>query len=118
MFEDTIYVYSFMHIPTKRRYIGRTRHKETRERQHITALMANRHTNELMQNDYNFNGHEFRYEILETISSGGLPEGHNREKYYMELFRTYDKRFGYNYKDWMTGKLRRQYKTLEPEAAP
>ncbi len=110
MTKEAVYIYSVTHIPTKRKYIGRTRHRELRERQHMTALMSNRHPNELMQNDYNHNGHEFQYEILETIRDGNLNDYHGREKFYMELFRTYDKRYGYNYKDGMTEDIRRQYK--------
>lgn len=62
-----------------------------------------------MQSDYNNNGHEFQYEILEAIPDGKLADAHNREKFYMELFRTYDERFGYNFKDWMNREARRLY---------
>lgn len=106
MYDDSVYIYSITHLPTNKRYIGRTKRPEKRWRQHLTALEANRHSNKAMQDDYNRIGHDFVYEILERIITTPFVCGHDAEKAYMEKFMTYDERYGYNFNDPMMSPVR------------
>ena len=60
------YIYLLKNNITNRIYVGRTGRPELRFRQHISALKSNRHTNELMQQDFNMYGVDsFSMEIVE-----------------------------------------------------
>lgn len=91
------YVYLLKNKVTKRIYVGRTCCPQRRYRQHITALKAQRHKNELMQLDFNTYGEEtFEMEVVEkheNVTRKGI------EGKWMLKLRTYDRKYGYNYKD-------------------
>lgn len=91
------YIYLLKNNMTNRIYVGRTSRPELRFRQHISALKSNRHTNELMQQDFNMYGVDsFSMEIVEQ-SESFVRTG--REGKWMLKLKTYDERYGYNYKD-------------------
>ena len=91
------YVYLLKNNVTNRIYVGRTHSPEFRLRQHMSALRSNRHTNELMQTDFNTYGeHTFSFEVVdkkENLTRSGI------EGLWILKLKTYDKKHGYNYKD-------------------
>ena len=105
------YIYLLRNKVTNRVYVGRTKHKELRFRQHINALSGSRHPNELMQEDFNLYGKEsFEYEIVGEQEN--LRDESIEEKFIWKN-KSYDKRYGYNYKDpiiWSnSGKFSKKY---------
>lgn len=91
------YVYLLKNNKTKRIYVGRTCCPEMRFKEHMGQLRNNRHKNELMQSDFNQYGEtSFAFEIVdegENITRKGIEGG------WMLKLKTYDKQYGYNYKD-------------------
>ena len=91
------YIYLLKNKETGRVYVGRTSYPEKRFQIHMSALRGRRHDNELMQADFDMYGESsFEMEIVEerdTLNRSGL------EGAWMLKLRTYDKEFGYNYKD-------------------
>lgn len=91
------YIYLLKNGETGRIYVGRTSYPEKRLQMHMSALKGNRHDNELMQADFNEYGESsFDFEIVEereSLSRSGL------EGAWMLKLKTYDKEYGYNYKD-------------------
>lgn len=91
------YVYLLKNSVTKRIYVGRTRCPETRFKIHMSQLRGNRHKNELLQSDFNMYGEQsFEIEVVEqneNLTRKGIEGG------WMLKLKTYDKRYGYNYKD-------------------
>lgn len=91
------YVYLLRNRTTNRIYVGRTRAPERRYKQHINALRSKRHTNELMQSDFDLYGEDsFCIEVVdqrENLTRIGI------EGMWIVKLRTFDKKYGYNYKD-------------------
>ena len=91
-------IYAIKSKTTQRIYVGRTRQQiEERIKAHLTLLRSKKHTNKLMQEDYNKYGEDdFEYYELET----GLEyKDRNRECFYMDKYKTCDSRYGYNTRD-------------------
>ncbi len=91
------YVYLLKNKITKRIYVGRSCMPQVRFEKHMSALRGNRHINDLMQLDFNEHGQEsFELEIVEeneNLTRKGI------EGSWILKLRTYDKKYGYNYKD-------------------
>lgn len=91
------YIYLIKNNVTNRRYVGRTSSPSKRFKQHFTALVGKRHPNELMQYDFErFGIDSFETEILEV--SDNFTRTSAEGKWMLE-FKTYDTKYGYNYKD-------------------
>ena len=86
-----------------RAYIGRTENFQRRKQSHLTALRSNRHPNEEMQNDFLKYG-EKKF-VISTLCQvirgfrGDVNSDGKVEKFWMDYFKSYDRQFGYNYKD-------------------
>lgn len=91
------YIYLLKNKVTGRGYVGRTCQPKNRLKLHMNNLKANRHPNELMQEDFNLYGVDsFEFEILaeyEQLTRTGI------EKQWILKLKTHLKQFGYNYKD-------------------
>ena len=100
-----IITYRIRCVANDKSYIGRTSCLESRINHHVSMLRSNKHTNELMQSDFNKYGEEsFKVSVLdissEKVHINQAPKGRvSPEKLYMALYKTYDKNYGYNYKD-------------------
>lgn len=91
------YIYVLTNKETGRKYVGRSCVPEKRFRQHVNALKARRHTNELMQYDFErFGIDSFEMEIVDSSRNFTRT---SLEGSWMLKLRTYDTRYGYNYKD-------------------
>ena len=95
-------------------YVGRTSKFNFRKKLHINNLRANRHTNKMLQDDFNSYGEEnFEFEIVEE-SEKGFGRSHI-EHNWMKKLKTYDSSFGYNIKDpyfFNNGKPTKNYMVL------
>lgn len=99
MYKEKAVVYALRNSVTKRVYVGRTTKSfETRIKQHFQDLKGHRHSVEDLQEDYDRYGREsFDAEVLGRFED--TFEGSRMEAVFMEILRTHDRRFGYNYKD-------------------
>lgn len=78
-------------------YVGRTTKPRERFKQHRNHLRAGTHPCELLQEDFRTYGEIFfEFEIVEQRENFNRT---NREGEWMIKLKTYDKRYGYNYKD-------------------
>ena len=90
-------IYAIRCIENGKLYIGRTTNLKNRVEMHFRELKSGKHTNEEMLEDYKKYGREkFEAYLLEE----NVPFTERRKEFkYMEQFGTYDKKYGYNYKD-------------------
>lgn len=66
----------------------------TRFRTHFYTLQENKHKNIILQNSWNIHGYlNFEFKILEFCDG---EECLNRELYYLNKFKSYEREFGYN----------------------
>ena len=91
------YIYLLKNKVTGRGYVGRTCQPKNRLKLHINNLKANRHPNELMQEDFNLYGVDsFEFEILGEYEHSKMQ---GVERGWIVKLETYKKCKGYNYKD-------------------
>lgn len=91
------YIYLLKNKCTNRVYVGRTVHPVQRFKQHRNHLRAGTHPCELMQEDfYKYGENSFEFEVVEENECFTRK---NIEGAWMIKLKTYDKRYGYNYKD-------------------
>lgn len=89
-----ITIYSIYNKITNMRYIGMTCSIRRRFKEHRHALNKNKHHNSHLQNSWNLYGKDnFIFQKIEICNENIADE---REIYYISLFSTDDKNFGYN----------------------
>lgn len=88
-------IYCIRNRATGRVYVGMTKNPTRRFEQHLSALRGGRHKNELMQEDFCKYGNVFSLEILSTDAHC---QEHAEQKWILK-FKSYDRKYGYNYKD-------------------
>ena len=92
---NNISIYAIRCTHNSKIYIGKTRKLDNRLKNHLTNLKNNKHSNKLLQQDFNKYGEkEFEFYLIENKID--YYEGNSKERYYMELYKTYDINFGYN----------------------
>ncbi len=107
MYEQKEYVYVLTHIPTGKKYVGRTTHPESRRISHYSTLNTGHHQCKALQSDYDNFGHELKFEIVcENIRDG---RKFDTEKKLMVDLKTYDERYGYNTNDWAMNPIRKAH---------
>lgn len=89
-------VYAIMHNKTKKIYIGSSKNASARYVSHIQALRKGKHIVEEMQSDFERFGEDFSLFIIDEIKE---PSQCDKEYEWMEKYKTYNKTYGYNYKD-------------------
>lgn len=91
-------VYILTNTVTKKSYVGSCQSVKYRMKTHKYSLSHHRRTVEQMQKDYDLYGWEsFALKIIGWYKDWN--DGKRLEKFYMQVLRTYDPRYGYNYKD-------------------
>lgn len=96
--EVQYYIYEIFNDVTQKRYIGETVNYKKRFLQHRNYLKNGTHTAEGMMKDCIKYGIEhFNFRLIDTASS--REKSHQKEKYYMNLYQTWNPEFGYNGRD-------------------
>jgi len=87
-------IYAIKNNVTNKIYIGKTTDFEIRKKEHIRKLKAKRHHNRHLQSSFNKNGIDsFVFDIIEKCDLGHLDE---KEKYWIEFYKTTNDNNGYN----------------------
>lgn len=97
MYKDIICgIYSIENIVNHKKYIGQSVNIKSRWRHHKTDLNSGIHDNDYLQKSWNKYGEQnFEFKILEECSNDELNE---RERYYIDLYNTMNRDYGYNLK--------------------
>lgn len=92
-------VYKIVHIPTGLYYLGSTHHFKKRFFMHRRELRAGRHCNPKLQNFWIVKPeNDFEFRIVE-ITDNLL----NREQYYLDLWKPYQRKVGFNVRQTARG---------------
>lgn len=87
-------IYKIHNVKTNKVYIGQAGNLNKRYSEHTTTLRRNVHDNKYLQNAWNkYNEDNFTFYVLEECSQDVLAE---REQYYMDKYKCYIRRYGYN----------------------
>jgi group I intron endonuclease len=90
-------IYRIINLKNNKIYIGSTSNLNLRLKSHFTKLKLNKHVNKYLQRAYNKYGTEsFTYEIIEYVDSKNRKTILEREQYYLDLYKSYNKEIGYN----------------------
>lgn len=89
-------VYAIQHLVTRKIYIGSSANVEQRYATHLSQLRKGTHPVEDFQQDYNEHGEQLRLAILDEIADKWELD---KEYEWMDLYETYKRPYGYNYKD-------------------
>ena len=89
-------IYCIENITTNKKYIGQSIDINDRWRKHISELNHSSHHNDYLQKAWNKYGeNDFKFYVLEYCSDDELDE---KEIYYINLYNTIDRKYGYNLK--------------------
>ena len=87
-------IYRIVNMVNNKCYVGQTTCFRKRVNQHFRALKNNKHCSIYLQNSFNKHGIDSYYvEILEIVSKETICD---REIYWIEYYKSYDKELGYN----------------------
>lgn len=98
--ETCKFIYKITCLKNNKSYIGRTSQPDLRISSHYSLLKCGKHKIENLQNDFDEFGEDaFSFEII-----GEDNFGLNIERKMQEILKTYDPKYGYNYKDqnWLS----------------
>lgn len=86
-------IYKITNMSNGKVYVGQSKDIEVRWQQHKDELEKGKHCNKSMQYDYKRNPSAFVFEVLEECHLSLL---NMREKYWIDQYKSTDKRKGYN----------------------
>jgi len=87
-------IYKITCLKNKKIYIGSSNDCIQRYSKHIWALKNNKHHNKYLQSAFLKYGEEnFEFEIIESVEENSLLE---REQFYLDFYKPYDRTIGYN----------------------
>lgn len=89
-------IYKITCNPTGKSYIGSTRDFPARVNTHFSQLRRGTHPVEDLQLDFDKYAPDFSYELIGVINE---PKDNIKEYLAIEQLKTFDRRYGYNYKD-------------------
>jgi group I intron endonuclease len=91
---DDIGIYCIKNKINNKMYIGQSIHIHRRWSEHKYELNHNIHDNDYLQKSWNkYGSNSFEFNIVELCS---IDELDNKECYYISLYNTFDKKYGYN----------------------
>lgn len=95
MLSKKIGIYKITNTESNKVYIGQSLDLKRRMAKHIQALRNKNHTNQHLQLSFNEYGEDsFKFEIVEVLAEVTLLD--EREMYWIDYYRSYDREFGYN----------------------
>lgn len=87
-------IYCIENKVNNKKYIGLSHNIENRWKSHIRALNCNKHINSYLQSSWNKYGeNSFDFYIIEQCADNVIKE---RERYYISLYNTLNREYGYN----------------------
>jgi len=86
-------IYAILNFEANKIYIGQAVHIGKRWKNHKIELRLNRHRNPYLQSAHNKYGVYLVYYVIEYCHKSVLDE---REQYFMDLWNSYDREYGYN----------------------
>lgn len=93
-------IYCILNTKTHKRYIGQTNNFKKRWGIHLSTLNNNKHDNSYLQKSWNKYGeNSFEFKIMEYVPVDYLDI---REQWWMDLFGSYNREYGYNLNDSVT----------------
>lgn len=88
-------IYAIINLKNGKKYIGSTVNYSKRKRTHLSRLNKGNHHSLSLQHSWNKNNPEdYKFIILEKVEDKNILI--EREQYYLDYFKTYSKKFGYN----------------------
>lgn len=88
-------IYAIINLKNGKKYIGSTTNFSRRKYHHLNDLKNNNHHNIILQNSWNNNSPEFyKFIILERLNK--TDDKFEKEQYWLDLYKSYDKENGYN----------------------
>ncbi len=90
-------IYKITNIVTKKLYIGSAENISNRWSVHKKSLKSNDHYNKYLQRSWSKYGElAFKFIIVEVTPNKNRLCRLRREQYWMDLFKSYNRKFGYN----------------------
>ena len=87
-------IYLIVNLENGKIYVGSTNRLKTRKNGHWSKLRNNKHPNQHLQSAWNKYGEDsFEFRIQESCEENKLIE---REQYWMDYYKTLDRKLGYN----------------------
>lgn len=106
-------IYCFLNTINNKRYIGKAFNIRKRYLEHISSLKSKKHINKYFQNAwYRYGEKHFQFLILEECQKEILSD---RERYYIKLLETNNRRSGYNLSEGGDGGDNRRGRPLTKE---
>lgn len=97
-------IYRILNTKNDKFYIGSSVNLYKRSCEHIRLLNLGKHPNLILQRSYNKNSEYYKIEILEIVDKNiGRKELLKIEQGYLDKYKTYDNKFGYNFNPYATG---------------
>lgn len=88
-------IYMIINLKNGKKYIGSTTNFRRRGKEHFYELGKNIHHSIILQQSWNKNNPEdYKFIILEKVEDRNILI--EREQYYLDYFKSYNKKFGYN----------------------
>lgn len=88
-------IYAIINLINGKKYIGSTTNFSRRKYQHIYKLNNNTHHSIILQNSWNKNSPEnYKFIILEKLNE--TDDKFEKEQYWLDLYKSYEKQYGYN----------------------
>lgn len=88
-------IYMIINVKNGKKYIGSTSNYSRRFKEHINELNRNAHHSKALQSSWIKNGQEsFKFIEIEKVEK--LEDLFPREQYWMDYYKSYEKKYGYN----------------------
>ena len=101
-------IYMIINLTNNKKYIGSTTNFSRRKVKHLWMLNSNRHHSISLQHSWNKSIPEnYKFIILEKLSE--LDNKFEKEQFYLDFYKTYDKKYGYNIAKYAEGPVPIEY---------
>lgn len=103
-------IYAIINLKNGKKYIGSTTNFSRRKVKHLYLLNKGEHHSLSLQHSWNKNiSNDYVFHVIEKLSEN--EDMYIKEQYYLDLYKTYDKKYGYNMSKLVKG-VYTTYKTV------